>query len=107
METPVPQDHSKESMHLISMQTIEILNWQLSLLCVEDLIGYVTELRLVMIYHSDYFAALCILLLTKEEQQNELVTQLDQFASIVSRKDSTRELLKTLSDLDRTMRHQQ
>ena len=44
MDTPVLQDHSKESMHLTTMQTSGILNWQLRLLCVEELMGYVAEL---------------------------------------------------------------
>ena len=92
-----------ESMQLIEMQTVELLNCQSNMVLLQELVGYVMELRRVVAIHSESFATLRPYLLEKEEQQTELLSQLNRFAGQIARRDKSSEFLHALTSLERSI----
>ena len=63
------EDLRHESMQVIKMQTVELLNCQSNMVWLQELVSYVMELRRVVAIHSDSFASLRPYLMEKEEQK--------------------------------------
>lgn len=96
-------DLHQESMRINAMQMTQLLNGQPNLLCIEEFMGYVSELVRVVSIHCSNFISLRTYLATKEDQQSLLLSKLDHFASLVATKDSNREFLAALADLNQTI----